>query len=68
MLTIALQDKSPRLARPLALDLVQSRGQVARPPYFGRTDSSYSFLTPLYIDLIPTKFKELLERILREKP
>ena len=30
-------------------------------------DSSYSFLTPVQIPLIPTKYRELPERILREK-
>ena len=48
---IALQDKSPRLARPLTRDSDQSRGQAARPPCLGKTDSSHSKHTPLYIDL-----------------
>ena len=68
MQAVALQDKSPRLARPLAYGSTQSRGQVARTLCLGKTDFSHSFL-PYYIYiLIPTIFRELPERILREKP
>ena len=49
-------------------DSAQSRGQVARPPYLGKFDISYSF-SPYYIQtLIPTKCRQLLKKILREKP
>ena len=72
MPAIALQDKSPRLARPLARSLNSRISLVARSSrqttLFGKTDFSHSF-SPYYIyTLIPTIFRELLERILREKP
>ena len=57
-----------RLTRPFARDLTQSRGQVAKTPCLGKTDFSHSF-SPYYIyTFIPTIQRELLERILREKP
>ena len=51
MPAVALQDKSPRLARPLAYGLNLRLSLVARTPCLGKTDSLYSFLTLLYIDL-----------------
>ena len=59
-LPVALQDKSPKLAKPLARDSTQSRSQVTRTPCLGKTDFSYSF-SPYYI-------YTLIPKILREKP
>ena len=47
---------------------VKSRGQATSQLCFEKLDSSHSTLTLVYIHLIPTKWRELLERILREKP
>ena len=47
---------------------VKLRGQVTRPLCMGKTDISHSKHTPIWIPLIPTYCRELLERILREKP
>ena len=71
MPAVALQEKSPRLARPLARGLNSRLSPVARSSrqttLLGKIDFSHSF-SPCYIyTLIPTIFKELLERILREK-
>ena len=64
----ALQDKKYRLAIQLPRGSVKSRGQAVSQLCFEKPDSSHSFLTLVYIPLIPMKCKELLERILREKP
>ena len=47
---------------------VKSQGQATNQFCFEKPDSSHSFLTLVYIPLIPTKCRELPERILREKP
>ena len=47
---------------------VKLQGQAASQLCFKKPDSSHSFLTLVYIPLIPTKCRELPERILREKP
>ena len=49
-------------------DSTQSRDQATRTPCLAKYDVSHSF-SPYYIyTLIPTIQRELLERILREKP
>ena len=59
---------SSRLLATWTGDSTQSRGQVAKTPCLGKTNFSHSF-SPYYIyTLIPTILRELLERILREKP
>ena len=68
----SLQDKSfswpGRLLAAWTRDSTQSRGQAARTPCLAKYDVSHSF-SPYYIYiLIPTIQRELLERILREKP
>ena len=68
MLAVALQDKTSSLAKPLAHDSFQSRARVARLPCLVVIDSSHSNTHPTINTLIPTKCKELPERILREKP
>ena len=51
-----------------ASQAVSSRLEVTKPPCLGKTDFSHSF-SPYYIyTLIPMIFRELLARILREKP
>ena len=47
---------------------VKPRVQVASQLCFVKPDSSHSILTSVQIPLIPTKCRELPERILREKP
>ena len=49
-------------------DSVKSRGQATSHPCFEKPDVSHSSLTLVYIPLIPTKERELPEKILREKP
>ena len=57
-----------RLLAAWTRDSTQSRGQAARTPCLAKYDISHSF-SPYYIyTLIPTIQRELLERILREKP
>ena len=68
MVAEVLQDKIRQLVIRLSRDLVKSRGQAASHPYFVKPDVSHSSLTLIYIPLIPTKERELPERILREKP
>ena len=68
MLAGALQDKIKQLAIRLSRDSVKSRGQAASQPFFEKPDVSHFSLTLVYIPLIPTKERELPERILREKP
>ena len=54
------------------LELVAQSSREAKPPanfvLKKKTDSSHFTLTLVYIPLIPTKCRELPERILREKP
>ena len=71
----SLQDKSPRLARPFARSLNSRLNSVARSSrqntLFGKIWLFTFLLTLLYIypyTFIPTIQRELLERILREKP
>ena len=64
MPTGALQDKKSSLAILFAHDLNLRLSQVASQLCFEKPDSSHSILTPV----IPTKCREILERILREKP
>ena len=68
----ALQDKKSNLAIQLPHGWNSWLSQVARPScqpaLFWKTDSLHSTLTLIYIPLIPTKCRELPERILREKP
>ena len=72
MPVVALQDKSPRLARLLARGLNSRLSPVARPSCqttrLGKTDSSHSFLTLLYIDPYTHEIQRASERILSEKP
>ena len=72
MLAGALQDKTGQLAIRLSRDwisrLSQVASQAASQPCFEKPDVSHSSLTLVYIPLIPTKERELPERILREKP
>ena len=68
MLAVALQDKTSSLARQLARDLNSRLAPIARMPCFAEK-CLFTFLTyPIINTLIPTKCRELLERILREKP
>ena len=72
MIARALQDKNDSLASYLSRagtrNWDESRGQVARMPCFSE-NWLFTFLTYATINiLIPTKCKELLEIILREKP
>ena len=61
------RNKMYSLVRHLARNSFQSRGWVARMPYLDET-LLFTFLTYTIINtLIPTKCRELLERILREK-
>ena len=52
------------------LELAAQSSHEAKPPANSilKTDFSHSTLTLVYIPLIPTKCRELPERILREKP
>ena len=73
MPAVALQDKSRRLARPLARGLNLRLSPVARSSHqttlFWEKLTLHIPFSPHYIQtLIPTKCKELPERILREKP
>ena len=57
-----------RLLAAWTRNSTQSRGQAARTPCLAKYDFSHSF-SPYYIyTLIPMIQRELLERILREKP
>ena len=68
MPTVALQDKTSILARQLARDLFQSRGQVTRMPYLFETLPFKFLIHPTINTLILIKCRELPKRILREKP
>ena len=59
---------SSRLLVTWTGDSTQSRGQVAKTPCLGKTNFSHSFSLYYIYTLIPTILRELLERILREKP
>ena len=68
----SLQDKSSswpsRLLVAWTRDTTQPLGQAAKTPCLAKYDVSHSF-SPYYIyTLIPTIQRELLEKILREKP
>ena len=73
MLAGALQDKIGQLAIRLSCDWISRLSQVVRPSrelaLFWKT-WRFTFLShpSIYIPLIPTKERELLERILRVKP
>ena len=68
MLVGALQDKIGQLAVLLSRGWISQLNQAMSQPCFKKPDSSHSILTPVLIPLLPTKERELLERILREKP
>ena len=69
---VALQDKISSLTRQLARDSNSRLVPIARPSrqntLFVRNLTLRIPYTPYYNALIPTKCRELLERILREKP
>ena len=64
---VALQDKTSSLARQLARDSFQSWGRVARTSCLLETWLFTFHTHPTINILIPTKCRELLERIFREK-
>ena len=68
MLAGALQDKIGQLAVLLSHGWNSRLSQAASHPCFEKPDVSHFSLTLVYIPLIPTKERELPERILREKP
>ena len=68
MLAGALQGKIRQLAILLSRGWILRLSQDASHPCFEKPNVSHSFLTPILIPFIPTKERELSERILIEKP